>query len=204
MEIDGQAARATRRHRHCENFSAQRREDHFGADSVRKMIGRRRKIEKSEDTLRRDILRKNERRTSLYYNATHISLLVTVRVKEVRVVWSADRSQSLGVRRILDKRRWTAHGHAHRGRILNVSPQLIQALNFRQARRRATSALPRYVRFSAIAAAEPMPTSAQAGYPHSNCTRKRCADCRFRLPGRSMRRWWSAPAGVSSRAATAV
>jgi len=48
------AARAARRSRHCEQVSARRREGRFGADSVRKMIGRRRKTEKSEDTLRRD------------------------------------------------------------------------------------------------------------------------------------------------------
>jgi hypothetical protein len=37
-----------------DQISERRREHDFSADSVRKMIGRRRKAEKSEDTLRRD------------------------------------------------------------------------------------------------------------------------------------------------------
>jgi hypothetical protein len=47
--------RPTRRGRHREQVAARRRENHFGAELVRKVVGRRRKSEKGEeDTSRRD------------------------------------------------------------------------------------------------------------------------------------------------------
>jgi hypothetical protein len=46
--------------RHREQVAARRREKHFGAESLRHMVGRHRKSEKSEDTLRRDDTHKSQ------------------------------------------------------------------------------------------------------------------------------------------------
>ena len=71
--------------RHLEQVAARRREKHFGAESVRQMDSRRRKSEKSEDTLRRD---NHQVVRALSLSATRRSLLVSRSITLCRVARS--------------------------------------------------------------------------------------------------------------------
>ena len=100
--------RPTRRGRYCEQVSAGRHED-SGADSLRRMIGQRRKSEKSEDTLRQDSQPEKHFAGSIHLVMTSIDKFADkrhyVRLKTRRFA-SDESAPPPGWRRVRYARKW--------------------------------------------------------------------------------------------------